>query len=167
MTARVLCSDGGWQSNVWRVIRDGSDALDESACVLPLTVWLAGDPGPTRGVWLAPTDDPMALAPYLAQVPLIAVDFLKFTDGRGYSIASLLRRLGYRGELRAIGEVLIDQLFMLSRVGFSSFELRVGQDEAVAVAALRTYSDAYQAADDQALPYFRRRLPANPSEAAR
>ena len=79
-------------------------------------------------------------------------------DGRGYSIAALLRtRLNYRGELRATGEVLVDQVFMLRRVGFDSFALRADQAEADARTALRRYSAVYQAAADVAVPAFKRR----------
>ena len=166
MTARVLRCDGSSHVDAWCVVRAGSDAPDAQAPVLPLADWLAADPTADRGVWLAPTDDPGALAPHLARVPLIAVDFPKFSDGRGYSIATLLRRLGFRGELRAIGDVLVDQLFMLRRVGFTSFALRPDQDAAAAAAALRTYSEVYQAASDQPLPYFRRRTLAPASAAS-
>ena len=119
MSARVLHCDGKWQTDAWRVARDGHDAPHGGPRLLPLASWLAGDPGSEHGVWLAPADDPSALVAHFARVRLVAVDFPTFTDGRGYSIATLLRRLGYRGELRAIGDVLVDQLFMLKRVGFT------------------------------------------------
>ena len=157
MSARVLHCDGTWQTDAWRVARDGHDAPHGGPQLLPLASWLARGPGSEHGVWLAPADDPSALLAHFARVRLIAVDFPTFTDGRGYSIATLLRQQGYRGELRAIGDVLVDQLFMLKRVGFTSFALRADQDEVAAVAALQTYSDVYQAASDDALPYFRRR----------
>lgn len=157
MSARVLHADGSWSADTRHVVRDEGEAPIDGACVLPLATWLASGQGDERGVLLAPTDDPAALAPHLSRVPLIAVDLPTFSDGRGYSIAALLRRVGYRGELRAVGDVLVDQVFMLRRVGFTSFALRADQDEGAAVAALQTYSDAYQAAADQALPYFRRR----------
>ncbi len=68
------------------------------------------------------------LAGQLLDAPLIAIDFPKFTDGRGYSIARLLReRYGYAGQIRAVGDVLIDQLFYMSRCGFNAFLLRKDQ----------------------------------------
>ena len=80
--------------------------------------------------WRRP-DDPAALVPHLDAVPLVAIDFPVFNDGRGYSTAAVLRsRYRYRGDLRAIGDVLIDQLFFLRRVGFTSFPLRADQDHA-------------------------------------
>lgn len=135
--------------------RDGSWTSDERR-VLPLAAYLAQPQSAALGVCLSPTDDPVALVPHLQTVPLIAIDFPVFTDGRGYSIASTLRnRCGYRSDLRAIGDVLIDQLFYLRRVGFSSFALRADQDRDKAVKALRTFSHAYQGAADQPLPAFR------------
>lgn len=136
--------------------RDGIWTADGAALVL-LTSYLAQPQSAAHGVVVSPTDDPIALAPYLQSVPLIAIDFPVFTDGRGYSIASTLRnRYRYDGDLRAIGDVLIDQLFYLRRVGFSSFALRADQDRDRAVKALRTFSEVYQGAADQPLPAFRR-----------
>jgi uncharacterized protein (DUF934 family) len=142
----VLTATGSWVENAWA-----------DAAVLPLAAFL-GDPD-TRAVRLAPADDPAELAPHLGRLALVAVEFPVFGDGRGYSIAALLRRrLGFSGELRAVGDVLVDQLFALKRVGFSSFVLRDDQDRARAVRALATFSDAYQGAGDQPLPAFRRHV---------
>jgi uncharacterized protein (DUF934 family) len=89
---------------------------------------------------------------------MIAVNFPQFADGRGYSIARLLReRYQWRGELRAIGDVLRDQLFYLSSCGFDAFELRAGQDPRAALAAFNDFSDAYQSSVERPQPLFRRR----------
>jgi len=110
------------------------------------------------GVRLAPADDPVRAVPLFAHIALIGVDFPKFTDGRGYSTAVLLRtRLGWRGELRALGDVLQDQLQALRRVGFDSFALRADRDPQAALAGFGVFSDAYQGSVDQPLPAFRRR----------
>ena len=86
------------------------------------------------------------------------MNFPKFTDGRGYSTARLLReRYGYTGELRAIGDVLHDQLFYMARCGFDAFALKDGKDVAKAVNAFETFMTPYQAAVDQPQPLFRRR----------
>ena len=74
--------------------------------------------------------------------------FPKFTDGRGYSIARLLRRLGWKGELRAVGDVLRDQLFYMTRCGFDAFALRDDQDAQVALTAFSDFSTPYQPAID-------------------
>ena len=107
---------------------------------------------------LEPGDDPAAFAERLAGAGRVEVNFPKFTDGRGYSIARLLReRHGFRGELRAVGDIHRDQLFYLSRVGFDAFLLREGEDADEALAALRDFSEAYQASVERPLPLFRRR----------
>jgi len=111
------------------------------------------------GVLLAPADAPDALRDDLPRLALIAIDFPSFTDGRGFSTARLLReRLGFRGELRAVGDVFRDQLFFLSRVGFDAFLLREGESAEEALVHLDDFSEAYQNAVDQPVPLFRRRL---------
>jgi uncharacterized protein (DUF934 family) len=109
------------------------------------------------GVLLAPTDDPQVLQAHFGQLDLIAVDFPKFADGRGFSIAWLLRRrLGWQGQLRAVGPLLRDQLFYLARVGFDAYCLRAGQDLHAALASLNDFSVRYQGSVDQAAPLFAR-----------
>lgn len=102
--------------------------------------------------------DPEELAPYLSKLALILVEVPKFTDGRAYSLARLLRdRHGYRGELRAVGDVLREQLFYLWRCGFDSFVLAEGKDLEDAVSAFDDFSVTYQPAADHRLPIWRRR----------
>ncbi len=132
--------------------------------IVPLADYLSGvDAGgtaslPNLGVWLAPTDEPTVLEPYLANLPIVAIQFPKFVDGRGYSIAYLLRkRLGYQGELRAFGDLGQDQLLPLQRVGFDSFDLRPGSDLDAALAGCNSFPEVYQTSTDQPLPLFRRR----------
>ena len=94
---------------------------------------------------LEPTDDPARIAGKLDRVARIEVHFPKFGDGRGYSIARLLRdRYGYKGELRAVGQFTRDQLFFMERVGFDAFELREGEDAAEALASFDDFSASYQ-----------------------
>lgn len=113
------------------------------------------------GVWLETDADPLALAPDLRHFGVIAVRFASATDGRGYTLARLLReRYGYRGELRAIGEVLRDQLHYLWRCGFDSFALRADQDPDQALSAFNDFSEAYQNSVERPHPLFRRRAPA-------
>ncbi|MCA3219187.1 MAG: DUF934 domain-containing protein [Burkholderiales bacterium] len=154
--SRVLTRDGVFTDDPWPLVASEADVPETDAVLLPLAAYLSQPQSAAHGVWLAPTDDPALLAPHLGSVPLVAVQFPKFADGRGYSLAHLIRRLGYAGDLRAIGEVLIDQLFTLKRVGFSSFALRADQNEDDARAALTRYSNAYQGAHDTPLPAYRR-----------
>jgi uncharacterized protein (DUF934 family) len=143
----------------WQVVRpeagQGVDDLPPGHVIVPLGFWLIA-----RGnvaVWLSGTDDPALVAPWLERLPLVAVDFPKFTDGRGYSVAYLLRsRFGWRGELRAIGDVLPDQVFYMQRVGFDAFAVRSDRSVATALRALKTFSDAYQGSWDNPVPAFRR-----------
>jgi uncharacterized protein (DUF934 family) len=107
---------------------------------------------------LEPADDPAQAARRLDTAARVEVNFPSFTDGRGYSLARLLReRYGYRGELRAVGDVPRDQLFNLARCGFDAFLLREGEDAQSALAALHDFSEAYQASVERPLPLFRRR----------
>lgn len=108
-------------------------------------------------VVVMPDDDVLALEGTLEGVSHVAIAFPKFTDGRGYSSARLLRdRLGYTGELRAIGDVLPDQVFFMRRVGFDAFELAEGKSPDTALAQLQEFSIRYQAAADTDQPLFRR-----------
>jgi len=104
----------------------------------------AADAAPL-GVRLGPADEVERLAPFLARLELVVLQFPAVGDGRGYSQAQLLRgRHGYRGELRAAGAVRRDQLFLLARCGFDSFDFAAGEDPQAALAYFETYSLAYQ-----------------------
>ena len=109
------------------------------------------------GVWLDSHEEPEELIEDLDGLPMIAINFPKFGDGRGYSYARLLRdRFDYKGELRAIGDVLQDQLFYMQRCGFNAFAVRADRDITSALTALTTFSSSYQAACDNPDPLFRR-----------
>lgn len=150
--------------DAWRLIRSEDESYDAAEdVILPLAAWLALDPAARNGqsaIWLAPDADLSLLLPALAQLPLIAIDFPAFTDGRGYSLARLLReRYGYQGELRAIGDVQRDQLAYLARVGFTVFAIRDDRPAQAALDGLRDFSDQYQATVLQPEPLFKRRTP--------
>ena len=111
-----------------------------------------------RVLRLAPTDDPAAFAAQLARATRVDVEFPKFGDGRGFSIGRLLReRHGYRGELRAVGQITRDHLQALERCGFDAFELREGEDPHEALAGFDAYSESYQGSVADPRPLFRRR----------
>jgi uncharacterized protein (DUF934 family) len=110
------------------------------------------------GVWLDSDEEPESLTPYIHKLDIIAINFPKFADGRGYSYARSLREhAGYRGQLRAIGDVLKDQLFYMQRCGFNAFQIREDRDIDEALNSLNDFSNSYQAAADQKVPLFRRR----------
>ena len=97
------------------------------------------------GVLLDAKDDPAPIAPDLQHFDLVAIEFERFSDGRGYSLARLLRgRLGYRGELRATGDIGRDSLFGLGQCGFDSFVLRAGENPHEALAAFHDFRNGNQ-----------------------
>ena len=120
---------------------------------------VANPPSPEGEVIrLEPQDDPAAVAARLPKVSLVEINFPKFGDGRGFSIARLLReRYGYKGELRAVGEVARDHLYYMEKCGFDAFLLRDGEDLDEALAAFGDFSETYQATAAQPVPLFRRR----------
>ena len=160
----------------WQVLRlaepvEGAPQIDpatvavpEGKVIVPQSLWLvqrellaARAAAGEIGVWIASDERPEAIKDDLSKFAVIAVDFPKFTDGRGYSIAYNLRlRLGWTGELRAIGDVLRDQLFQMQRVGFNAYAARPDRSIHDAVKGLFDFSETYQASVDQKLPLFRR-----------
>lgn len=108
--------------------------------------------------WLAPDDEPEELAPWLAGLSLIALEFPSFRDGRAYSQAYLLRsRLGWQGELRAVGDVLRDQLSHMRQCGFDAFAVREDKSAADALKGLNGISVLYGRSVLEPRPLFRRR----------
>ena len=104
-------------------------------------------------------DDVRRLAPYLDRIRLIEVDFPKFRDGRGFSSARVLREMGYTGEIKATGDVLVDLIYFMRRCGFDSFAPDVALDPADVEAALNRYPHVYQHAADAAVPIWQLRHP--------
>jgi uncharacterized protein (DUF934 family) len=151
----------------WRVLRlDETESPDtvvvpEGKIIVPLPVWQAQRAQllgrEAIGVWIGADERPEDIRADLDQFAVIAVNFPKFTDGRGMSIAyNLRRRLGYDGELRAIGDVLRDQLFSMHRVGFDAYAPRPDRNIEDALKGLFVFSEVYQASVDQKQPLFRR-----------
>lgn len=153
-------------ADTWVIVGAEEAIPAEGDVIVPLARWLAerdsllARTGRT-GVQLDPADEPEALVEDLPRLPLVAVNFPAFTDGRGYSTARLLRqRFGFTGELRAVGDVLRDQVFYLARCGFDVLDLRADQDVAAAIGALADFSEVYQAAVDRGPLFERRNAPA-------
>ena len=157
-----LLKDGTEIENVWTHLDGEAELKPDQAVTMPLRRFLAdaerlvGHNAPV-GVRLVPDDDAGMLEKFLEWIQLIEVDFPKYTDGRGYSQAQLLRRRhGYRGELRAIGHVLRDQIFYMNRSGFDAYETARADLPSV-LEALNEFRDAYQPAADGRAPVFRLR----------
>ncbi len=148
----------------WRLLEsDATEAPPAGDVIVPLALWQAQRAqlltrAGRLGVRLEPNEDPAAIADDIGLFGVIAVSFPKFGDGRGYSTARLLReRYGWKGELRAIGDVLRDHLSFMAGCGFDAFALRDDQDPRDALAAFDDLTEAYQASVARPLPLFRRR----------
>jgi len=164
--AKLICFPKTGQAeliaNDWQVFRategEESAALPQGKVIVPLSWWLTRGTKEQHqarslkgeiGVWFSPEDDVLAHADAISEGlkvwPILAVDFPIFRDGRGYSTAALLReRFSWGGELRAIGDVLIDQLLPLARVGFDSFAMRNDQNPEVALAQFHSVAYKFQ-----------------------
>ncbi len=156
--------------DTWQVLALDADAdaaavtVPAGQWIVPLAIWQAQPALAARGdvaPLLEGADDPAALADQLGTLPLVAVSFPKFVDGRGYSIAALLRsRYGYTGELRAVGDVLRDQFNAYFRCGFDALAPAAGKytdaQLTAALSSLADFSEPYQASIAHRAPLFRR-----------
>ena len=115
------------------------------------------DQSNATAVRIEPDEDVRALFPFLDRLALIEISFPAFRDGRGYSAARNLREAGYVGELRAQGDVLVDQIPHMRRCGFDSFAPQQPVDPEALKAALERYHQYYQGAADAAVPVWKRR----------
>ncbi|MCB1690576.1 MAG: DUF934 domain-containing protein [Halioglobus sp.] len=152
-----------------RLIRDGAivddawlapgpeNTVPKAGQIASLDQWLQLADKKGSAVQLEPGQQPDPLFEYLDQIQLVAINFPVFTDGRGFSYARELRDRGYRGELRATGNFIRDQLTYLHRCGFNAFQLADERGLEAALDSLGDFSEVYQAAVDQPLPLFRRR----------
>ena len=154
-----LIRHGEEVENTWRFVPDEEDVAPGEQASVTLPRYLdEAESLATRnaaiGVRLAPEDDPHDLGDHLGRLGLIEISFPKYTDGRGYSQAQLLRRrLGYSGELRAVGHVLRDQILYMNRSGFDAFETSRADLPSV-LEALNEFSSFYQPAADGAHSVF-------------
>ena len=145
---------------------DATDIPATGKIILPLPVWLAKKSSLSErmsvneiGILIAthePIEQLVAEFPDLNVLPLIAVFVERFTDGRNFTLGNLIRtRYGFKNELRAVGDVLRDQLFFLKRSGFDSYLIRTDRNAQEAIASLNDFSQPYQGATDD-VPVWRR-----------
>lgn len=158
-----LLKHGRAIDDAWTRLEPGAAVPPDGAVIVPLETWLAQRGAceqrrahPT-GVWLAGDAPIEALAADVGDLALIALRLPKFADGRAFSAGLLLRqRFGFRGELRAFGNLLPDQVRELHACGFDAFEIDATRAEA-ALRSLGDFAEAYQASCAHAEPLFRRR----------
>ena len=158
-----LLKDGAVVNNTWQLISADTDDLPQGDILISVSCWqaqrhnLANHAGAV-GVWIDSNEEIEAFVATILDLPLIAINFPKFVDGRGFSLARLLRdRYAYSGEIRAIGQIIRDQLFPMQRCGFNPFAFETELDLVEASKSLGDFSDAYQVAVDQPEPLFKRR----------
>jgi len=131
---------------------DAVHGLPGGPVIVPATLWLSHSADLNHeaadvGIWLNSDEHPEIIRDHIQAMTLIAINFPDFNDGRGYSYARILReQFGYAGELRAIGDVLQDQLQFMYRCGFDSFAVRADKDPHVALTGLTDFRNAYQPA---------------------
>jgi uncharacterized protein (DUF934 family) len=152
---RLIKDDGIIEDRWLALCADSASPVAGQICTLDQWQQLTDKTG--SAVQLEPGQEPTVLVGYLDQIALIVINFPVFTDGRGFSYARNLRAHGYRGELRAGGHFIRDQLTYLRRCGFDAFQMADESDLESALASLADFTEFYQAAEDEALPLFRRR----------
>lgn len=151
-----LIKQGQITSDAW--LPPVADAATASDPHLPnLSQWLSLADKSGSAVQLEPGDGIAELLPALDAIELVAVNFPLFTDGRGFSYARDLREHGYRGELRAVGAFLPDQMHYLRRCGFDAFQFNDESRLEEGLRQLDIFSEHYQGAMDEPRPLFRRR----------
>ena len=151
-----LISKGGIVSDSWHPVNPEATPSSQQQ-ILSLEQWLEQPQKAGWAVQLEPGQAPAPLFAHLDDIPLVAINFPVFTDGRGFSYARELRQRGFKGELRACGHLIRDQLTYLKRCGFDAFQMADETDLEEALESLADFSEYYQAATDQPLPLFRRR----------
>lgn len=151
-----LIKQGAIVENDWRPA-DPEAADRDAKRILTLEQWLAEPEKNGRAVQLEPGEVPAPLLEHLADIPLVAINFPVFMDGRGFSYGRELRERGYTGELRACGHIIRDQLTYLARCGFDAFQFADESTLEEALGSLADFDESYQASIDQPEPLFRRR----------
>lgn len=161
---RNIIVDGAVVSDSWQTLNEDSELPSTGNVIAPLSVWasLDSDTRKTRaeslGLLLSGDAELEDITEFVAQAPVIAIDFPTFMDGRGYSLARLIReRLHFKGELRAVGDILKDQLFYLHRCGFNAFAIREDRDVNIAAQGLKDFTITYQADVAEPRPIYQRR----------
>lgn len=164
MKTKTLIQNQALSEQTINYIRDDAALAQQQATpsespIYSLALWntQAIDQASGAGLWLDSDNQLSEFKGDWAQVPVVVIDFPVFTDGRGYSLAAQLRNQGFAGEIRAHGDIHRDQLYMLMRCGFNSFDMPEDCDLQSALAAFNDFNDDYQASANQAEPLYLRR----------
>lgn len=163
-----LISKDAVMDNQWTLLKVATgpeilQAVPGRNFIVPFKFWKLyreelNDYGGNIAIWLNSDEDISEIGNALHSLPLIALNFPVFSDGRSYTNARELRqRYEYKGEVRAIGDVLRDQLYYMAQCGFDSFELRNDQNADLCLNAFEDFSTNYQATIAEPTPLFRRR----------
>ena len=152
------------ENDPWAVFDAGEDGAFPEYALLPLSFWVSQgeeikDSALKLGAVLRAGDEIDELIPFLSQLSVIAFEFEKFADGRGFSFARQLRsEYAFDGEIRAFGDILPDQVNYLQRSGFDAFALRTEREAETALALGNAFTVQYQSDAVQSQPLFRRRV---------
>jgi uncharacterized protein (DUF934 family) len=162
-----LLKSGKIVDDVWAFVEDGHELSPGGCITVSLGRFLSEHEqllhrNRSIGVRLQNTDDPALLAPFLDQIQVIELQFPKYTDGRAFSQSQMLRRrYGYKGEVRAIGQVLRDQLRLMIRSGFDAMQVEdpeiTADAEGVYDISAHEFSEFYQSASDVSETIFTKR----------
>lgn len=163
-----LISQDAVMSNHWTVMKASTgpeilQAVPGKNFIVPLQFWKLYQEELSEyeggiAVWLNSDEQPGQIADAINSLPLIALNFPVFSDGRSYTNARELRqKYAYKGEIRAIGDVLRDQLYYMAQCGFDSFEIRHDQDTEICLDAFKDFKTGYQSTIAEPTPLFRRR----------
>lgn len=151
-----IIKDSSVIEDQWTLVEKDAESAPSGKAILPLALWNATESRAEFGLWLDSDEAPEQIESDFANLEVIAINFPAFADGRGFSYGRELREKGFKGELRAIGGFMRDQLFFLKRCGFNAFEL-TNNDQEKALDSLNDFTHNYQAAVDQEHPLFKRR----------
>ena len=157
-----IVKDGRLAEDHWQHLSDEQAVPPQGDVTVSYARWAAEGAELAKrdgrlGLRLTGADPLETLGPIAGQFPLLVVEFPGVADGRGFSVARLLRdQYGYRGELRAYGHFLRDQVFFLQRVGCNAFESTLIKAEDL-LPGLSDFTVRYQASQDEPLPLYRRR----------
>lgn len=158
-----LLKDNRVIDDSWKILATDSQSLPDGDLLLSYSQWqtfsdqIESHMGMVGVVIEGDVEIEDIIEPLL-KLPLIAINFPKFADGRGFSLATLLRdRYNFNGEIRAVGGFIRDQLYLLSRCGFNAFKFPDNTDLSEVAKSLEDFSETYQVSADQEKPLFRRR----------